>query len=101
MGKAGRFACIFVPMALTLASLACLAIVFMGNTNKGSTFLSDLYFMKVSTATLLCVLLALLCANKRRQLPTSPLHIAIGRTPTDTRLHMNRPIQVSLPQTPR
>ena len=73
MGKAGRFACIFVPMALTLASLACLAIVFMGNTNKGSTFLSDLYFMKVSTATLLlrfaCVALRKQAASAS-QLPT-------------------------------
>ena len=47
MGKAGRFACIFVPMALTLASLICIILVGLGGTNKSSSTLSNLYFFKV------------------------------------------------------
>lgn len=52
MGKAGRFACIITPMALTVASLICLLLVMigqLGNNNKApSTSLGqDLYFFKV------------------------------------------------------
>ncbi|MCJ1224818.1 hypothetical protein MMC12_001463 [Toensbergia leucococca] len=50
MGKAGRFACIFTPMALTLASLICLIIVGMGGTNKSSSTLNNLYFFKANTS---------------------------------------------------
>ncbi|KAF2205956.1 hypothetical protein GQ43DRAFT_436545 [Delitschia confertaspora ATCC 74209] len=45
MGKLGRFACIFTPMALTIASLICLILVFMGQTNKMGLS-QDLYFFK-------------------------------------------------------
>jgi hypothetical protein len=45
MGKAGRFACIFVPMALTIASLICLILVEIGNQNT-SDISSDLFFLK-------------------------------------------------------
>ncbi|KAF2454282.1 SUR7/PalI family-domain-containing protein [Lineolata rhizophorae] len=46
MGKLGRFACIFVPMGLTIASLICLLLVFLGGLNKGSSVQTGLYFMQ-------------------------------------------------------
>ncbi|KAH7127048.1 SUR7/PalI family-domain-containing protein [Dendryphion nanum] len=49
MGKAGRFACIFLPMALTIASLICLILVFSGQTNKNMSLPRDLYFFKTDT----------------------------------------------------
>lgn len=49
MGKAGRFACIFLPMALTIASLLCLVLVFSGQTNKNMALPRDLYFFKADT----------------------------------------------------
>ena len=52
MGKLGRFACIFTPMALTIASLLCLCLVFSGQLNKGNSLQNDLYFFEVSLATL-------------------------------------------------
>jgi hypothetical protein len=52
MGKAGRFACIFTPMALTIASLICLILVFAGQTNKNMSLSRDLYFFKVSLSPL-------------------------------------------------
>ncbi|KAI9810174.1 MAG: hypothetical protein M1827_006620 [Pycnora praestabilis] len=50
MGKAGRFACIFAPFALTLASLICIVLVGLGGTNKSSTTLANLYFFKADTS---------------------------------------------------
>lgn len=47
MGKLGRFACIFTPMALTIASLICLLLIFLGGLNKSSSTLRDLYVFKV------------------------------------------------------
>lgn len=47
MGKIGRLACIFTPMALSIASLICLLLVFLGGLNKGSELQRDLYFFKV------------------------------------------------------
>ncbi|KAI4144510.1 MAG: hypothetical protein LQ341_002646 [Variospora aurantia] len=49
MGKAGRFACIFTPMAMTIASLICLIIVGLGGTNKNSGSLNNLYFFRANT----------------------------------------------------
>ncbi|PWW78513.1 hypothetical protein C7212DRAFT_343216 [Tuber magnatum] len=49
MGKAGRFACILTPMLLTLASLCCVVIVMIGGTNKSSSPISGLYFLKIDT----------------------------------------------------
>ncbi|KAF2192718.1 integral membrane protein [Zopfia rhizophila CBS 207.26] len=49
MGKLGRFACIFVPMALTVASLICLILVFSGQLNKNMQIQNDLYFFKANT----------------------------------------------------
>lgn len=47
MGKAGRFACVFVPFALTTASLICILIVGLaGVSNKG------LYLFKAETQNL-------------------------------------------------
>lgn len=46
MGKAGRFACIFVPMVLTIASLVCQILVFSGQTNKDMSLPRDLWFFK-------------------------------------------------------
>jgi hypothetical protein len=48
MGKAGRFACIFTPMLLTLASLICIVLVGLGGTNKNMAAFDSLYFFKVS-----------------------------------------------------
>ncbi|KAF2791110.1 hypothetical protein K505DRAFT_281348 [Melanomma pulvis-pyrius CBS 109.77] len=50
MGKLGRFACIFVPMALTIASLVCLVLVFSGQLNKDMKLQRDLYFFKADTS---------------------------------------------------
>ncbi|KAF2703871.1 integral membrane protein-like protein [Pleomassaria siparia CBS 279.74] len=50
MGKAGRFACIFVPMALTIASLLCLILVASGQLNKSNKVQRDLYFFKANTS---------------------------------------------------
>jgi len=48
MGKAARIACIFVPMALTVVALVLLALVGLGQTNSGSQFLSDVYFLRAN-----------------------------------------------------
>ena len=50
MGKLGRFACVFTPMALTIASLVCLVIVATGGTNKDSDISNSLYFFKANTS---------------------------------------------------
>ncbi|KAF2254909.1 hypothetical protein BU26DRAFT_527826 [Trematosphaeria pertusa] len=50
MGKLGRFACIFTPMALTIASLICLALVMSGQLSKNSSIQRDLYFFKADTS---------------------------------------------------
>lgn len=50
MGKLGRFACIFVPMALTIASLLCLLMVASGQLNKDNKIQRDIYFMKADTS---------------------------------------------------
>ncbi len=50
MGKAGRFACIFTPMALTIASLVCLIIVGLGGTNKDNASFNNLYFFRANTS---------------------------------------------------
>ncbi|KAK7557857.1 integral membrane protein-like protein [Phyllosticta citricarpa] len=50
MGKIGRAACIFTPMALAIAALVCLVLVFLGGSNKSSSTLSDLYFFKADTS---------------------------------------------------
>ena len=50
MGKAGRFACIFTPMALTIASLVCLVLVGLGGTNKDNSTYNDLYFFRANTS---------------------------------------------------
>lgn len=47
MGKAGRFACIFTPMAMTIASLICLVIVLSGQAYNKSEISRGLYFFKV------------------------------------------------------
>ena len=50
MGKLGRFACIFAPMAMTIASLVCLIVVATGGTNKDSSVSNSLYFFKANTS---------------------------------------------------
>jgi len=50
MGKAGRFACIFTPMALTIASLVCLIIAGLGGTNQSNSFYNTLYFFRANTS---------------------------------------------------
>jgi hypothetical protein len=50
MGKIGRFACIFTPMALTIASLLCLALVFTGQLSKSNETSRSLYFFKADTS---------------------------------------------------
>ncbi|KAK8173851.1 SUR7/PalI family-domain-containing protein [Phyllosticta citrichinensis] len=49
MGKVGRAACIVTPMALAIAALVCLVLVFLGNSKSSST-LGDLYFLKADTS---------------------------------------------------
>ena len=48
MGKAGRLACIFLPMVLTIISLILLIVVGIGGWNRNDSNLSSLYFFKVS-----------------------------------------------------
>ena len=50
MGKAGRFACIFTPMALTIASLVCLVIVGLGGSKKDNSAYNNLYFFRANTS---------------------------------------------------
>ena len=50
MGKGGRIACIFVPMALTIVSLVLLALVGLGQTNSKSYYLSNLYFLRANVS---------------------------------------------------
>lgn len=49
MGKAGRIACIAVPMVLTVISLVLLIVVGIGGWNKNDSNLSSLYFFKADT----------------------------------------------------
>ena len=50
MGKAGRFACIFVPMLATIASLICLIIIAVGGTDQNKSAYNDLYFFRANTS---------------------------------------------------
>ena len=50
MGKAGRFACIFLPMAATIMSLVSLIVVGLGGTNKNDSNLNSLYFFRANTS---------------------------------------------------
>ena len=50
MGKAGRFACIFTPMVLTIGALVCLVLVGLGGTNKNNDFYNDFYFFRANTS---------------------------------------------------
>jgi hypothetical protein len=50
MVQAGRVACIFTPFALSIATLVCLILVFLGGTSKHNDALGSLYFFKVSRA---------------------------------------------------
>jgi len=45
MGKAARFACIFTPYLLSVASLVCIILVCLGSTKRGS--LERLYFTRL------------------------------------------------------
>ncbi|KAF2834295.1 hypothetical protein M501DRAFT_1009727 [Patellaria atrata CBS 101060] len=53
MGKLGRFACIFTPMALSIASLLCLLLVFLGGLNKNDSNLSSLWFFRADASDFL------------------------------------------------
>ncbi|GAB7353627.1 hypothetical protein MBLNU459_g4042t1 [Dothideomycetes sp. NU459] len=48
MGKAGRAACIFTPMALSLASFVCILLINLGGYSKGSTTLNNMHFFEVN-----------------------------------------------------
>lgn len=50
MGKLGRFACVFTPMAMAITSLICLVIVATGGTNKDSDISNSLYFFRANTS---------------------------------------------------
>jgi len=52
MGKLGRFACIFAPMAMTIISLVALIIVGIGNTNRSSSVSNSLYFFRANTSNI-------------------------------------------------
>lgn len=47
MGKAGRIACIFTPMALTVASLVFMILVEVGGWNAGSSSVYSAYTLQV------------------------------------------------------
>jgi hypothetical protein len=49
MGKAGRLACIFVPMGLTVVALILLVLLGLAQTNADSYYLSNLYFLRANT----------------------------------------------------
>lgn len=49
MGKAGRIACISLPLVLTFASLICLFLVGLGGTNKNDGRLASIYFFRADT----------------------------------------------------
>jgi hypothetical protein len=49
MVQAGRVACIFTPFALSIATLVCLILVFLGGTSVHNNALGNLYFFKVSS----------------------------------------------------
>jgi hypothetical protein len=53
MGKAGRFACIFVPMALTIASLVCLIFVFLGQREAKNDTTNKYWFFRVRLSSTL------------------------------------------------
>ncbi|KAL1297847.1 hypothetical protein AAFC00_006374 [Neodothiora populina] len=46
MGKAGRAACIFTPLALSIASFVCIILINLGGFSKHSDTLNDLYFFE-------------------------------------------------------
>ena len=50
MGKAGRIACVSLPLLLTLASLICIGLIFVGGTNSGSPPLASIYFFRADTS---------------------------------------------------
>jgi len=50
MGKVGRFACIFLPMALTLGAFICLLIIGLGGLNSNSSLQSSIYFFRADTS---------------------------------------------------
>lgn len=47
MGKAGRAACIFTPMALSIASLVCIILINLGGYSKSSSTLNSLSFFEI------------------------------------------------------
>lgn len=52
MGKAGRAACVFTPMALTIASLVCIILINLGGYSKHSDTLNDLSFFELDFSNL-------------------------------------------------
>ncbi|KAL8997641.1 MAG: hypothetical protein Q9169_003120 [Polycauliona sp. 2 TL-2023] len=78
MGKAGRFACIFTPMALTIASLVCLIIVGLGGTNKNNANYNNLYFFRANTTNI-----NVTPENLGIDIPNNPLTDAIINKTTD------------------
>ncbi|EWC44665.1 hypothetical protein DRE_06561 [Drechslerella stenobrocha 248] len=50
MGRGARAACVTLPMLATLATAALIIIsTFIGQTNENSSFLNDLYFLRLDT----------------------------------------------------
>jgi hypothetical protein len=47
MVQAGRLVCIFIPFVLSLASLVCIVLVFLGGTSQHNNTLGGIYFFKV------------------------------------------------------
>ncbi|KAL9602452.1 MAG: hypothetical protein Q9219_001877 [cf. Caloplaca sp. 3 TL-2023] len=78
MGKAGRFACIFTPMAFTIASLICLIIVALGGTNKSSSSLNNLYFFRANTTDIV-----VRPSDISASIPSNPLTDALLNQTTD------------------
>jgi len=51
MVQAGRVACIFTPFALSIATLVCLILIFLGGTREKSNALGDLYFFEADLSS--------------------------------------------------
>lgn len=52
MGKAGRIACIFMPFALSIASLICIILVMSAGLDKKSSTLDQMYFFRTDLSGL-------------------------------------------------
>ncbi|KAI9832593.1 MAG: hypothetical protein M1826_001543 [Phylliscum demangeonii] len=93
MGKAGRFACIVTPIALTLASLICILIVGLSGSSKTQNLNSQFYFMKADTSKFSAVPDAVLLSNVD---PNNKLLGDAFKTGISTHVHLRDFYTISL-----